>query len=228
MAPNAKIVLIECASNSSADLYKGDDLAASISGVRQCSNSWGGSEYSGETTQDSHFNHTGVTYFFSSGDTGGARSYPAASPNVVAVGGTSLSLNGNVYVSERAWSGAGCGPSLYEPKPSFQSALSAPGTKRGIADISAVADPNTGVLVRWNSGWYIFGGTSVACPIIAGIANASGTSQTGALALNARFYSKVGTAAFHDVKSGLAGTFSAGAGWDYPTGVGSPSGLTAF
>ncbi|MBI3721334.1 MAG: peptidase S8/S53 subtilisin kexin sedolisin, partial [Fimbriimonas ginsengisoli] len=88
MAPGAKIVLVEAASNSNSNLYAADDLAATIAGAHQCSNSWSGGESSGELSSDSHFNHASMTYFFSSGDTGGARGYPAASPNVVAVGGT--------------------------------------------------------------------------------------------------------------------------------------------
>lgn len=230
MAPNAKIVLLEASSASSAALYTADDVAATISGAKQVSNSWGGSEYSGETADDTHFNHSGVTYFFSSGDTGGVQDYPAASVNVVAVGGTSLTLNSSgTRASEAAWSGAGCGPSSYESRPSFQNAVSGfVGTKRGITDVSAVADPNTGVAVRWNGGWYVFGGTSVACPVIAGITNLAGTNRGSAAAQNAQFYAKLGTSSFYDPTTGTAGSFSAGAGYDYPTGVGSPNGLTGF
>lgn len=230
MAPNAKIVLVEAASNSSANLYAAQDVAATIAGAQQCSNSWGGGESSSETSSDSHFNHAGVTYFVSSGDTGGVQNYPAASPNVVAVGGTSLFVDGSGHrTSETVWNGTGCGPSAYETRPAWQNGVSTVvGTKRGIADVAAVADPNTGVAVRWNGGWYVFGGTSVACPMIAGIVNLSGTNRGGATAENTQIYAGLGSANFYDVTSGSAGSFSAKAGYDFPTGVGSPIGLGGF
>ncbi len=226
MAPNAKIVLIECASNSNSNLYAGDDLAASYS--HQCSNSWSGGESSGEASGDSHFSHSGTVYFFSGGDTGGVRGYPSESANVVGVGGTSVSLNANgTRSSETAWSGTGCGPSAYIGIPSFQAGLS-DGVHRGDDDISAVADPNTGVSVRWNGGWYIFGGTSVACPMIAGMVNDAGTNRASSAAENAAIYASRGSGNLYDVTSGTAGSFSAGPGWDYPTGCGTPNGTGAF
>ena len=226
MAPNAKIILVEAASNSNNNLYGADDLAATLG--HQCSNSWGGGESSGETGTDSHFNHTGTVYFFSGGDNGGAIEYPSSSPNVVACGGTSVSLNANgTRSSESAWSGTGCGHSAYESIPSFQAGHS-DGTHRGTDDIAAVADPNTGVSVHWNTGWYIFGGTSVACPMIAAMVNGAGTNRSGGPAENAQIYSKLGTTSLYDVTSGTAGSFSAHSGWDYPTGCGTPNGTTAF
>jgi kumamolisin len=230
MAPNAKIVLVEAASNSGSNLYAADDVAATIAGARQCSNSWGGGESSGESGSDSHFNHAGVVYLFSSGDTGGAKDYPAASPNVVAVGGTSLYLDGSGNrSSEAVWNGTGCGPSAYEARPSFQNGVATVvGTKRGIGDVAAVADPNTGVLVRWNGNWYIFGGTSVACPVIAGMINTAGTNRGSGPAQNAAIYAGLGGPNFYDVTSGTAGAYSALAGYDFPTGVGTPKGLGGF
>lgn len=230
MAPNAKIVLVEATSNSNANLYAADDVAATLAGAQQCSNSWGGGESSTESSSDSHFNHAGVTYLFSSGDTGGAKDYPAACPNVVAVGGTSLTLtSGGARSTETAWSGTGCGPSGYEARPSYQTVVSTiVGTKRGIADVAAVADPNTGVAVSWNGKWYVFGGTSVACPMIAGIINLSGSNRGGAVAENTFIYGGLGGANFYDVTSGTAGAYSAKAGYDFPTGVGSPKGLGGF
>lgn len=230
MAPSAKIVLVEASSASGTALYSANDVAATISGAHQCSNSWGGGEASNESSTDSHFNHSGVVYFFSSGDQGGVRSYPAASPNVVAVGGTSLTLNGSGGRStETVWNGTGCGPSAYEARPSYQSAVSGVvGTHRGIADVAAVADPNTGVAVRWNGAWYVFGGTSVACPVIAGIVNRTGTNRGSASAENTFIYSGLGGANFFDVTSGLAGSYSAKVGYDFPTGVGAPKGTAGF
>ena len=230
MAPNAKIVLVEAATNRNNDLYGADDLAASIAGAQQCSNSWGGGESSSESGSDSHFNHAGVVYLFSSGDTGGAREYPAASPNVVAVGGTSLFVDGSGNrTNETVWNGTGCGPSADEPRPSYQNGVSGVvGSARGIADVSAVADPNTGVSVRWNGNWYIFGGTSVACPVVAGIVNAAGANRGSGVAENTFIYGGLGGANYFDVTSGSAGSFSARVGYDFPTGVGSPKGSGGF
>ncbi len=230
LAPSAKIVLVEAASNSSSNLYSADDVAATIAGAQQCSNSWGGGESQGETGSDSHFNHPGVTYLFSTGDTGGAKDYPAASPNVVAVGGTSLFVDGSGHrTSETVWSGTGCGPSAYEARPAYQNGVvSVVGTQRGIGDVAADADPNTGVAVRWNGAWYVFGGTSVACPVIAGIVNISGSNRGGATAENTFIYGGLGSANFYDVTSGSAGAYSAMAGYDFPTGVGTPNGTAGF
>ncbi len=230
MAPNAKIVLVEATSNSSSNLYAADDVAATIAGAQQCSNSWGGGESQSETGTDSHFNHPGVTYLFSTGDTGGAQDYPAASPNVVAVGGTSLFVDGSGHrTSETVWNGTGCGPSAYEPRPAYQNGVaSVVGTQRGIGDVSADADPNTGVAVVWNGGWWVFGGTSVSCPVIAGIVNMSGSNRGGATAENTFIYGGLGSANFYDVTSGSAGSFSAASGYDFPTGVGTPNGTAGF
>ncbi len=230
MAPNAKIVLVEATSNSNANLYAAEDKAATIAGAQQCSNSWGGGESSGEAATDSHFNHPGVAYFFSSGDNGGVRSYPAAAPNVVAVGGTSLFVDGSGNrTSETVWNGTGCGPSVYEPRPAYQNVVSTRvGSARGIADVAGVADPNTGVAVHWNGGWYVFGGTSVACPIIAGIVNMSGTNRGSGVAEDTFIYGGLGGPNFYDVTSGAAGAYGASAGYDFPTGVGSPKGKNGF
>lgn len=226
MAPNAKIVLIECSTNANTYLYAGDDLAPSYG--KQCSNSWSGPESSGEASSDTHFNHPGTVYFFSGGDTGGVKGYPSTSPFVVSVGGTNLSLNADgSRATETAWTDSGCGISSYESIPSFQSGLS-DGVHRGDDDISAVGDPNTGVSIRWNGGWYIAGGTSVSCPMIAAMVNTAGTNRTGGAAQNLAIYAARGTSALYDVVSGTAGTFSAHAGWDYPTGCGTPNGTGAF
>ena len=94
MAPNAKIVLVEAASNSFADLFQAVDVASSIANAQEVSMSWGGSEFSSEASNDGHFTHPGIVYFAASGDTGGATIYPGVSPNVVAAGGTRINRNG--------------------------------------------------------------------------------------------------------------------------------------
>ena len=225
MAPSAKIYLVEAASNSFANLYGAEDVAAGLAGVKEVSNSWSGGEYSGETSDDSHFQHSGVVYFASTGDTGGVSGYPAFSPFVVAAGGTSCATDSNHNLtSETGWSGSGGGNSVYEAKPSFQVGVANTGSNRSVPDVSSDADPNTGVSVFWNGGWYIFGGTSVSSPTLAGIANLAGHFRSNSNAENTAIYSGLGTANFRDITSGTAGSFSCLPGWDFVTGVGSPQG----
>jgi len=148
------------------------------------------------------------------------------------VGGTSLIQNSNSggrNGSETAWSGAGSGCSVYETKPSWQRDTGC--TMRTVADASAVADPNTGVWVYYSGGWYIFGGTSVASPIIASVYALAGNTAT--LTYGSSSYSApIGS--LNDITSGnngsCGGTYlcSAGAGYDGPTGNGTPSGTAAF
>ena len=257
IAPKANIDLVETNSNSYADLFTGDTTAAGLSGVAQVSNSWGGPEFSGETSYDSTFSHTGVTFLYSSGDDGAYGSdqsgvvvatYPASSPGVVAVGGTSLTVgSGNTYGSETAWGngtlswyygGGGGGISAYESQPSYQTGkvngLST--TQRTEPDISLDANPNTGVPIYdsydfgpttpWVDG--LFGGTSLACPMASGliaIANQGrqlgGQSYlTGSTQTLPDLYTLPSTD-FHDITSGNNG-YAAGTGYDLATGIGSP------
>src|SRR5205807_4988055 len=138
------------------------------------SNSYGGNEFSGETSYDSSYSHPGIPITVSTGDSGYGVEYPAASPNVTAVGGTHLTRASTARGwTETAWSGAGSGCSAVENKPAFQGSTSTGCSKRAVADVSAVADPNTGVSVYdtygSDTGWEVFGGTSVAAPIIASV-----------------------------------------------------------
>lgn len=221
MAPNAKIYLVEANSNSFADLLGAVDKARSLKGVTQISMSWGGGEFSGETSYDTHFvPHVWQpqTFFASSGDGGAGVIYPSASPYIVAAGGTSLYTTGGVYGSETGWGGSGGGPSSQETIPSYQSGISGiVGGARGVPDISAVADPNTGVAIRWNNNWYVVGGTSVSSPVLAGIANAAGTKRAG----NELSFIYGHTGGFHDIIAGSNG-YPCMTGWDFVTGWGSP------
>jgi len=238
MAPSAKIVLVEAATNSFSNLFQAVQVATQQivkkGGLGEVSMSWGGSEFSSESSDDSYFVNNGIVYFAASGDTGGTTIYPSASPNVVAAGGTSINRDssGN-FVSETGWSGSGGGPSKYEPRPGYQAGVAAiVGTQRGIPDFSFDADPNSGVSVydstscQGNSGWLVFGGTSVASPSLAGIVNLAGhVTLTSNSELELRtIYSNLGTAEFRDIVSGTAGSFSATSGWDFVTGVGSDQG----
>ncbi len=235
MSPKAPIVLIEAASNSMSDLMAAVDMANAVTGVRQVSMSWGGSEYAGETAADAHFG-SGIIYFASSGDIGGKTNYPGTSPYVVAAGGTTLNVKSDgTRISETGWSGSGGGPSQYEPIPLYQSAVPSvaalTGQYRGTPDFSFDADPNTGVSVydstvcQGMSGWMVFGGTSVSAPALAGIVNAAGGGKNGTFAELTQIYSNLGTASFFDITSGKAGSYFAKSGWDFVTGVGSNNGM---
>jgi subtilase family serine protease len=244
MAPNAKVVLVEAASNSFLDLLLAVDQASSIvqasGSAGQVSMSWGGTEFSSETGYDFHFTAPKVVYFAASGDSGGKTIWPGVSPNVVAAGGTTINrdVSGN-YVSESAWSGSGGGQSKYESIPSYQAAVSdMVGTQRGVPDMSFNANPNTGVWVydstscHGQAGWLIFGGTSVSSPALAGIANLAGSFASSSTDELATIYSSCGTGAstcgsanFRDITSGVAGSFTAKTGWDFVTGIGSSIGI---
>src|SRR6266568_3954911 len=237
MAPSAKIVLVEAATNSFANLFAAVDVASGVAGAREVSMSWGGSEFSSEASNDGHFpSGNGIVYFASSGDTGGTTIYPSASPFVVAAGGTSVKTNtSGVFQSETGWSGSGGGPSKYESRPSYQTVISGiVGSARGIPDVSSDADPNTGVSVydttryQGRSGWFVIGGTSVSSPSLAGMANLSGHTYSDSTALLTNTYNKLGTSSFRDIVTGTAGSFSCASGWDFVTGVGSPQGTSGL
>src|SRR5919205_4503064 len=164
VCPNCHILLVEANTNLDSDLYVAEDTAARL-GANTISNSWGGGEYSGQTSDDAHFNHPGVAITASSGDDGYGVSYPAASRYLTAVGGTSLTRNSSTRGwTESAWSGAGSGCSAYDAKPSWQKDTGC--SRRTVADVSAVADPNTGVAVLYSGVWFTVGGTSASSPII--------------------------------------------------------------
>ncbi|HEY2437670.1 MAG TPA: S53 family peptidase [Solirubrobacteraceae bacterium] len=238
---NCKVMLVEANSSSLSNLNAAENTAVRL-GATEISNSWGGGEYSSETA-DQTFNHPGVAITVASGDNGyGTFGYPAASPYVVAVGGTTLNVTpSNGYVSESAWSGTGSGCSSYEAAQSWQRSLSdwaqtGCGTNRGVADVAADADPNTGAAVydttryQGRSGWFQVGGTSLSSPLVAGVfALAGGTSSVSYAASIP--YSHPG--ALHDVTSGSSGSCgtimcNGGSGYDGPTGLGTPNGLGAF
>src|SRR5206468_8784210 len=148
IAPGAKILLVEADSNSFANLLAAEDYAKA--NAQYVSNSWGGSEFSGESSYDSHFVQNGVSFFVSSGDAGTPAEYPSASPNVISVGGTTLNFSGGNFTSETGWSGSGGGCSSYETATSAQAGFSGYGQvgcagKRATPDVSLDADPASGV-----------------------------------------------------------------------------------
>jgi subtilase family serine protease len=231
MAPGAEIVLVEAASSSFADLMIAEDMASKMvnaAGGGEVSNSWGGSEFSGEVSYDSHFVKQGVVFFASSGD-GPGTIWPGSSPNVVSAGGTTVrrSPATGAFLNEYPWDSAGGGLSRYEPRPSFQTTIaSVVGNFRGVPDLSFDSNPITGVWVfdsnAW--GWNIVGGTSVASPALAGIINSAGSFHASSNAELAAIYSNRTVAAdFRDITTGYCGPYggySGAAGWDLCTGVG--------
>jgi subtilase family serine protease len=231
MAPNAKIVLVEAASNSLTDLLIAEDVASQMvnaAGGGEVSNSWGASEFSGETGYDSHFVKANVVFFASSGDSPGT-SWPGVSPDVVSAGGTTVRRNpsSGSYLSEYPWDSAGGGRSSLEGRPSYQSGISTiVGSARGVPDLSFDSNPITGVWVRDTNGggWYIVGGTSVASPSLAGIINSAGSFHTSTNDELTMIYGNIAiTTDFRDITTGYCGPYagySGVKGWDFCTGVG--------
>lgn len=247
--PDCHILLVEANSAGTSDLMKAEDTAAKTLGVASVSNSWGGSEDSTILGLDSHFNHPGLAITVSSGDSGYGVEWPASSQYVTGVGGTSLSAASNSRGwSEAAWSGAGSGCSAFEPKPSWQTDSGC--ARRTVADVSADADPNTGLgvydtynqcgsssfcdllielgIVQGLDGWAQVGGTSLSSPLVASVYALAGNTVTyGGFPYGH-------TASLFDVTSGSNGTCSpaylctAGPGYDGPTGLGTPDGTGGF
>ena len=235
ICPNCRILLVEAKSNAFSNLVAAVDRAAAA-GATVISNSYGGSEFSSEasSTYEGHYNHPGIAITVSSGDNGYGVEFPAASRYVTAVGGTSLKRASNARGwTETVWSGAGSGCSAYIPKPSWQTDVDC--SRRTVSDVSAIADPNTGVAVYDTyrlhpGGWLVFGGTSVSSPIIASIYALAGNAAS----LNYGSYPYGHTSSLFDVASGSNGNCGGSylctgvAGFDGPTGYGTPNGTTAF
>jgi subtilase family serine protease len=231
MCPYCKIVLVEASSASFGNLAAAENTAASL-GAHVISNSYGGGE-NGSQNYEGSYNHPGVAITVSTGDSGYGVQFPASSPHVTAVGGTHLVKSATARGwSETAWSGGGSGCSTLYAKPAWQ--LDVGCNKRMEADVSAVADPNTGVSVYGpangnSSAWLVFGGTSVAAPLVGGIYGVNG----GSVNSGSNPYAK--TTALNDVTSGSNGSncpnayyCNAGVGYDGPTGLGTPIGASAF
>jgi subtilase family serine protease len=239
ICPNCKILLVEASSTSMANLGKAVNEAVAL-GATVVSNSYGGGESSSDTSYDSsYFKHPGVAITASAGDDGYGVEYPAASQYVTAVGGTSLTRSSTSRGwTETAWSGTGSGCSSVDAQPSWQAAVSnitSVCSRRAVADVSAVADPNTGVAVydsyayQGASGWLVFGGTSVASPLVASVYALAGNAAS----VTYGSYPYSHTSSLNAVTSGSNGSCGnrlckAGTGWDGPTGLGTPHNTTAF
>lgn len=236
--PNCKILVVETNSANLSDLGTGVNTAAALGAVA-ISNSYGGGD-TADTKAGSFYNHPGIAVTASTGDGGYGVEYPASSTYVTAVGGTSLKSTpgqGRGW-TETAWSGAGSGCSAYNTAVAPTSANTGC-AKRAVADVSAVADPYTGLSVygpysrKGYSGWQVYGGTSLSSPIIASVFALSGNTGSGSVYANSLPYKATG--GLNDVTSGSNGSSctvaqwcNAGLGWDGPTGLGTPNGTSAF
>jgi subtilase family serine protease len=227
VCPNCKILLVEAASTSLADLSSAEQYATSQADY--VSNSWSSNE--GTETYDSVYKDGCGAIVASTGDHGynSTAQWPAVLPSVVGVGGTSLTAVSPR--AETAWLNAGSGCSKIYGKPGFQSGLNTGCAMRAEADVSADADPHTGVAIYdtfQRRGWLVFGGTSVATPIVASVFALAGYASANPAG---NPYSH--TSSLNDVTSGSNGACGAplcvaGPGWDGPTGLGTPQGIGAF
>ncbi|MGZ6819553.1 MAG: S53 family peptidase [Blastococcus sp.] len=235
ICPDCRILLVEALSARFDDLAAAVRYAASQPGVVAISNSYGGPDFSDPLAVS--YDQPGIAVTAASGDSGYGVSAPASFPTVIAVGGTALQI-GAAGVTESAWSGSGSGCSTLHVNPGYQTATGCPG--KATADVSAVADPVTGVAVYDNfafegeAGWLRFGGTSVSSPIIAAV-YAMGTAVRAGGYPGAFTWAHARDAgALNDVTGGANGVCpvilwcQAGPGWDGPTGLGSPRGTGAF
>ena len=227
--PSCKLVLVEAQDDQGNGLFVAQNAAAALTGVVAISDSWGGPSNASDVADDAQFfTHPGVAIFVATGDsgnTGATPDYPSTSAHVIGVGGTSLvksTANPRGW-TEGAWNGAGSSCSTLITKPSFQTQTAC--AKRAASDVSAVADPNTGVAVfnAGSGGWIVVGGTSAASPFVAGVFARYG------LTTNDASFPWTHASQFFDVTTGKNGSCggalcNAGAGWDGPTGLGSPNG----
>jgi subtilase family serine protease len=247
IAPGAKILLVEARSAGLSDLMSAVDYARKQPNVASVSMSWGGGEFSGQTSYDTHFtpggNNAAVSFFASSGDEGSGVQWPASSTNVIGVGGTTLKTDsaGNI-TSESAWSGSGGGVSAQVSLPTFQQGYGLAGNKRQIPDVSYDADPATGFPVydsygySGQRGWFQVGGTSAGAPqwaAINAVNAAAGSGFAGAKLYTDGKADALAEAAhqatqyFNDIVTGANGSCGtlciAGPAYDTVTGLGSPA-----
>ncbi len=236
MAPSAKIILVEAATNCMDDLASAISLASKLvakEGGGEVSMSWAYPETPGLYAYDKYFIIPGIVYVGASGDAKGVE-YPASSDFVVSVGGTSIVRSGTNFTGETVWASEGAGSST-AGLPTYQKKVSKiVGRTRGVVDIAAIADLEAGGVwvyskdyPQTNQNWINLGGTSAATPIISGIINSAGGFAKTSTDQLTTIYSNLGSKSFTDIVTGKCGTrgYSAAIGWDFCSGVGSPLGL---
>ena len=239
LAPNAKVILVEAKSNSTKDLLAAEAVASKLvaeAGGGEVSNSWSGSETSGEEKYEKDFATAGVVYFASTGDSPGT-GFPSILTNVIGVGGTVIDrTTSGDYKSQESWPAGGGGSSPYVPRPSYQDVVQTiVGSQRGVPDISLDASPVSGAWVydtiKYNGtipNWIRVGGTSLASPALAAVINSSGAFNTSTVAELIEVYGDfTNKKEFTDITKGSCnngGQTAPTKGWDYCTGVGVPLG----
>lgn len=232
IAPSATILLVVAKDAYLSSLLNAVDYAVQ-QGAKQVSMSWGSDEFSSQALYDSHFNKSGVTFTASSGDEGAGVSWPAVSPYVVGVGGTTLTLNSSGDIrSETAWRGSGGGTSFYTARPSYQTGFQY-SRRRMVPDVSYHADPAkgfciyTGTPYEGKSGWFSVGGTSAGAPQWAALFALTNGSRSSSLTnADTLLYSlglkHLSWIYYRDIVRGNNGGYWATRGYDEVTGLGSP------
>jgi hypothetical protein len=235
IAPQANIILFEATTSGLADLYSAAMTAANTPGVSVVSMSWGGPEFSYESAEDSSFStpsgHPGVTFLASTGDSGAPAEYPAYSPNVIAVGGTVLDTDSNGdYLGESAWSDSGGGISQFESQPVYQTGKvnGTSSTNRTAPDVSIDGGTGVDVLDSFDGGWREVAGTSLSCPMwaglisivdqgraLAGLSSLDGATQTLPMLYN------LPSSDFNEITTGNNG-YPATTGYNLASGLGTP------
>ena len=233
MAPGATLVLVVAPDSSVSSLMVAVNYTVSTLKANFVSMSWGSSEFLGEKNYDSSFNKTGVVFVAAAGDSAGVVNWPASSPFVLGVGGTTMLYNTTTttITSEVGWSSGGGGVSRYETLPSYQAGWNV-NSGRGVPDVSYNADPYTGISVYFtdptlnaSGGWYVFGGTSAGTPQWAALlARRASLGSVGSVSFQTLLYGAAKTSyatLLRDIISGSNG-YRAVNGYDLVTGLGSP------
>jgi Carboxypeptidase regulatory-like domain len=236
--PACNILLVESNTNTLDDMGAAVDEAVSL-GAKYVSNSYGTAEFDGEQSFDHYYDHPGVVVTASSGDAGNATSWPSTDPNVVAVGGTSLSRDSSVSRGwdESAWGSGGSGCSPFEPHPDYQNLIATDcSNNRATADVSADADPASG-LATYDTlgygGWLQVGGTSLSSPLLAAMYALAGAPVANTYPVTDPYHDPSQASDLFDITQGSNGSCGnllcqAGPGWDGPTGLGTPDGVKAL
>jgi N-acetylneuraminic acid mutarotase len=232
--PACHILLVQADNATAGSLGAGVDTAVAL-GAKFVSNSYGHPDSDASGLNGADYQHPGVVITASAGDTGNVTLWPSSDPDVVAAGGTLLTRAAGTARgwTESAWSNGGSGCSTFEPQPDYQAGLTTSCANKATADIAADADPHSGLAIynSLNSGWEQVGGTSLSSPLIASMYALAGTPAAGTYPVTYPYAHR--NSGLFDIVQGSDGSCGnllcqAGPGWDGPTGLGTPDGVTAL